>query len=353
MKYKPPITFLFLISILSSCGGSEASGDHLVDSAAEAAFSDWHGNLNLDWDYPLDFHARVEVSLSSPDRNYSKSTGHLILESEVAMRAPWDFAVNADADFFDSKVGGGEFSLSVSCDDSELLAIIHDRAALAELSGMDSPNAINLSTDRAEKGFTLFRELMLEVIKTPEFTEFGHDIVFQPEVERWSGFADLIHPRFILASFGSPDIIVSRWEVVDEVVQVEYHLNPSSGMDLSDLSNVMGSSEEDIAEQLAEVICDASFDVDNGFPRSFAIDFELTENCETHGTHPVEWHISLEFLPPQDPVSLVEFSAADEVMELDPLFDQYWPMVESLTPMIKQGFQAEGDAAASDEDFSF
>jgi len=125
---------------------------------------------------------------------------------------------------------------------------------------------------------------------------------------------------------------------------------------LSDLARAELAIDMDAISQAADNMkMSTTFDVQDGKMTNMTVLASLSFKDDFGQELPMDIAITFDNSPLLEPVTPVEFSDPSTAMDLNTYFDDYWPMVESMMPMIESMMRQEmgDDAAAADEDFEF
>ncbi len=345
-------SLLFPTLLLTSCVAPPKYQDLTLEgAAADAAFHQWSAALPWELAYPVDFRFDLEFSFSGmPAMDGAEAKLHM--GTDASFKSAWECRTRTDFSLavLDEQVG---FQLGVFADAQDLLMSFDHTELLETIVGMSLPAGASLTTDRLHRVWDLMMQLSAVATDSVE----GY-----PEMEHWmeiySGFGDILHPmlnsRYLALS---PMLIAERWQVEGNMVSVEFgiHREMLESMLASPALAEFGIEVEQANEIADGLAAGVTFDVVDGSMTSMLITGAIPITDEFGSVTALNFSIAMDYAPLVADIAPIEFSADSTVVDLNTYFDEYWPMVEAIMPLVEaqlrqQMVDQSGDDAA---DFDF
>jgi len=315
-----------------------------TDEAAAAAYSSWTTTLPKTLNYPVQMYVGFEMGMTVPSADMDMAfVGHInsLSDSPEALRIWGDWQVQME---LPEESVNWEAEFAAGANKDGLRMVFEDDGTLEEEAGITIPAGFTLSADRIGK----ISDLYLGVFESMP-SIYGEEIM---ELFRsLAGPGELMHPslwsRYMTHTEGWS---VVGWGEKDGRAAIELDF------DIEVLKSAMQGAPapfdwtvfEDlkyhmIVEKSSGAILEWKFDMDlpvNLDPNQPELSGQMTVKMEMR-TVPVSESAPTIDLP------------TEGVMNLDPHFDNYYPMMEVIMGMaVEQAKQAQGEQE-SEDDFEF
>jgi hypothetical protein len=349
MKFLLPLlsTTLFL-----SCAAQPKYKDIVLEGpAADTAFHEWASALPAEFAYPVDYRFDMRVGMEGIS-DLEGQEAVFRLGADTTMVSAWEYRMQSELAI---EVMGQEIAVNIGAESNaeELRISLDNMEFLAMQLGMELPSGVSLSTDRAHKVWDVI--MRLTEVSFEALDGFEDVAAF---VDGLTGFGDFAHPmlnsRYLAMS---PLLSATRWQVEGNQAHIRYVINHDlfAEMMMDPAFAEMGVDMDAMKTAVENMEMDASFDVLDGTMTrmTFAAGFEMPN--EFGESMPMEMTMVFENSPLLGPVAPIEFSDPSTAMDLNGYFDEYWPMVESMMPMIESMMREEMMNQSGDEgeDFEF
>jgi hypothetical protein len=338
--------------LLASCVAQPKYQDVTLEGpAADTAFHEWSAALPTEFSYPVDYHLDLDFTISGiPEMGGAEMK--FLVGSDAAFESSWDYRSRTDLTL---AVMGQEMGLQIgaSSDANELRVTLDNADMLAMMFGMDLPSGVSLSTDRLRLVWDLVMHLTEVSMEAVEgYEDFGN------WTETITGFGDFAHPmlnsRYLAMS---PVLNASRWQIEGDSVQVDFAINQEvfsammSSPDLAQLGLDL-STMDSVTQNMKSA---AHFNVIDGSMSSMVFSGAVPLEDEFGSVTNIEFSITVAYAPLDGDVGPIEFSDPDTAMDLNEPFDQYWPMVEAMMPMLEEQMRQQMMTQNGDDagDFDF
>jgi len=347
MNLKP---LLLPAILLTSCVAPPKYQDLTLEgAAADTAFHQWSAALPHELSYPVDFRFDFEFSLLGvPEMDGAEVK--LLVGTDASFTSAWDYRTRTDF----SMAAMGEqvgFQLGVFADANDLLISLDNAEEIEMMVGASLPSGTSLSTDRLHRIWDSMMQLSAVAMESVE----GY-----PEMEHWmeiySGFGDILHPmlnsRYLAMS---PMLIAERWQVEGNLVMVEFGINRETLEAMlatpafAEMGIEIGQANE-IAEGLTATM---DFNVVDGSMTSMVISGTIPITDEFGSVAPITFAMTMGYAPLAVTIAPIEFSDPSTVIDLNTYFDEYWPMVEAMMPLVEGQLRQQMVDQSGDDDSDF
>jgi hypothetical protein len=205
------------------------------------------------------------------------------------------------------------------------------------------PSGVRLSADRQTAAVDFLKRI-------------GEQLAFvdRSTMESMTGVSELLYPNNMLRFFSNSVFQqLTGWREAEGAVQIRVvPFKPLlESPALAELrTNVLFAS----VEQLKDVEVVVEFDRASGAFRSIDSSFQFDfDGLPTRGEVQPSLSVALHMELRNTQVGPVTFKARDEIFDLDEGFDNFWPSVIGIEPLLLQSIRQIQEDAAAEEDFSF
>jgi hypothetical protein len=343
--------YLFVPTILlASCVAQPKYQDITLEGpAANNAFHEWSAALPAEFSYPVEFRYDLDFTISGIPEMGGMEMKFLV-GSDASFDTAWDYRARTDLAI---AVMGEEMGLQagVSSDADELRITLGNAETLTDMFDVNLPSGVSLSTERMRSVWDIVMQLTEVSMEAVEgYTDFGD------WADSLHGFGDFAHPmlnsRYLAMS---PVLRASRWQIEGDSLKVNFAVDREkframlSSQDLAAL-DIDLEMVEGIANSMA---VEAGFNVLDGSMTSMSFRGSIPMEDEFGSEENIEYSFIMSYAPLEGAIEPIEFSDPDTAMDLNGLFDQYWPMVEAMMPMIEAQMQQQMMNQAGDDDGDF
>jgi len=346
------ILLLIPTAVFVSCAAQPKYKDITLEGvAAHNAFQEWSSSLPKEFAYPVDYRFDMDMTMTGiPELDGNEAK--FLIGSNASFANAWDYRSRSDLSM---AVMGQEFGVQIGIESGpEEFRIALDNAEMIEMMvGMEFPSGVSISTDRLRKVWDIVIQLTEVSLEAMEGFED-----FEGWTESIAGFGDFGHPMLNSRYLSmSPMLHADLWKIEGDVVQVNFALdkelfrmmmsNPdlaATGIDLS----MMDAAADSLATS-------ASFNVMDGSMINMTILASIPSEDEFGDAQPLDISMTFDYSPLVEMIAPIEFSDPDTAMDINPYFDEYWPIVESMMPMIEAQMRQQmmNQSEGSDGDFEF
>lgn len=168
------------------------------------------------------------------------------------------------------------------------------------------------------------------------------------------GLCEIFHPTNMLHFLGPGTLqLQTGWRETADVVQLTV-LPLKALVDSPAFEELRKNEMFAVVEQLEDVESALEFDRATGAFLSLDSSFNfhldgLPTRGETQPSMLVDLHMELR----NTPVGAMSFKSRDGILDLDEGFDDYWPTLAAMEPLLMQSLRDAKDEMESEEDFSF
>lgn len=328
------------LSAIISCSEQAKNEDVvLVGDQAHAAFLSWQESVQPSLGYPKSFHSEVrfDVTMAMPEiSDVPEVTVSFAIDSDTILHDVQSFEARSDLkiDMLGIQMGG---HIDLDVQPEEVALRLRDAAYMGPLI-MNLPSGYRLSGDHVEESFLLLQETLEDAIATDLAAFPASNTGNQDILRGLLGPSAILHPNFFPSMvMSTPNTRVSRWEVLDSVVLVEFFIEPAE-----DQLNKENWAQTGVS--LEAMTFKSSFDFNSGDARSFHYEIVM-------GMNQVErMAVVYDFQYSELEIGPAKFSLADEdsVLDLNP----YYQLIkDGRVDEIEERFFE--DLEALDQDFSF
>lgn len=349
MKFILPLLSTVL---LISCAAQPKYKDVVLEGpAADLAFHEWSAALPHSFTYPVEYRFDMNFGLLGiPELEGEKAV--FKVGSDVSLVSAWDYRMQSKLSL---EVLGQEiyFNLGTESNSEELRISMDNTEFIAMQLGADLPSGVVLSTDRVRQVWDLILHLTQISVESVEgFEDFA---AFS---ESLTGFGDFAHPmlnsRYLAMS---PMLAAGRWQVEGDQVHVNFKLNKElfEEMMMSPSFAEAGMDMDMISEVADNMVTTGTFNVLDGSMSNMTVLASIPFADDFGDSQPVEMSMTFDCSPLVNPVAPVEFSDPSSAMDLNTYFDEFWPMVDAMMPMLESMMRQEmmNQSGESGEDFDF
>lgn len=347
------LKFLFVPTILlASCVAQPKFQDVTLEGpAADTAFHEWSAALPTEFSYPVDFHFDFDFTISGvPEMDGAEMK--FLMGSDASFESAWDYRSRTDLSI---AAMGQEISLQIgaSSDADEMRLTLDNADMLAMMLDMDLPSGVSLSTERMHLVWDLvmhLTEVSMEAVE--EYQDFGD------WAESLKGFGDFAHPMLNSRYLAMSPVLKARlWQIEVDTVSVDFAVDYENfmGMVSSEEFAQLGLDMSLMEGMIKNMNTAASFHVMDGSMKSMIFSGVIPMEDEFGGVNNIDFSIALNYAPLEGDFGPIEFSDPDTAMDMNGPFDQYWPMVEAMMPMLEAQMKQQmmNQAGSDDEDFEF
>ncbi|MCP4092042.1 MAG: hypothetical protein GY747_01225 [Planctomycetes bacterium] len=349
MKFILPLlsTALFL-----SCAAQPKFKDITLEgAAADTAFHEWSAALPAEFTYPVEYRFDMSVGMQGIS-GLEDQEAVFKLGSDTSMVSSWEYRTQSKISI---EVMGQEIAINIGAESNaeELRISLDNMEFIAMQLGVDLPSGVSLSTVRVEKLWDVI--MRLTEISFETLDGFEDVATF---TESLTGFGDFAHPMLNSRYLSmSPMLSAGRWQIEGEQVHVRFDLNQDLFLEMMTDPALaeLGVDLNAVAQTAKEMEMNSIFNVYDGTMTSMTVNASFNAEDEFGDPVPISVAMRFENSPLLEPVAPIEFSDPSTAMDLNVYFDEYWPMVEGMMPMIESMMRQEMGNASSDggEDFEF
>jgi len=344
--------FILPTLLLASCAAQPKYKDITLEGAeADAVFQEWSSALPPEMAYPVDFRFDLDFSLSGIPE-FGDAEMKFLIGADATMASAWDYRMISD---WSTAAMGQEMGvqLGVSSDPEKMRISLNNAEMLEMMLGTTFPSGVSISTDRAHSVWDVINHLAQVSMEAA-----GEYEGFSGWTDSITGFGDIGHPMLNSRYMSmSPMLQVNRWQVEGGMVKVDFALDREmfiamlAAPELAEIGFDSGTADA-IAYSM---VTTASFDVKDGSMTNMLIKAVIPIVDEFGSETPIDFSMTMTYSELLEPVAPVEFSDPETAMDLNMYFDQYWPKVEAMMPMIEEQMLLQMESQSGDDggDFEF
>jgi len=314
----------------------------LSGEEAKAAFLEWTSGLPSDMEYPAQMSIEMSMGIDVLDGLDQSIQIDLrmnsLSDSPESLRTWGEFSLQGD-------IGGGldwTIDFQVGTDENGLRILIDDRGSLMDSFGIHTPKAMQLSADRLGKVSALYLQLFESMP-----TVYGEEMLQM--FRSIEGPGALMHPslwsRYLIQTEGWK---IDGWGAEDGLAHIRLALDPAA------MTKAMEAQGLEMDSSIFEgTFTDIVVSLEGGEILYWEMEMEMPMNLGA-GQNSGEMALRMEMksvpVSANAPLILLPFEGT---MDLNPHFDTYFPMMESIMLMAAEQAKSAQGEIESEDDFDF